>query len=92
MTVPNTDQRGGDYSEMSVAYRPSHADATYDFKYGVRAIQVLRMTMGRLEERRPYTLGPGPVVFPSLPTVALLFGIAIIRVKVLIKAVCAGWR
>jgi len=29
-----------DYSEIAVAYRPSHADATYDFKYGVRAIQV----------------------------------------------------
>ncbi|OEL14025.1 Chorismate synthase, chloroplastic [Dichanthelium oligosanthes] len=39
--VPNTDQRGGDYSEMAKAYRPSHADATYDFKYGVRAVQIL---------------------------------------------------
>lgn len=29
-----------DYSEMSKAYRPSHADATYDFKYGVRSVQV----------------------------------------------------
>ena len=26
---------------MSKAYRPSHADATYDMKYGVRAIQVM---------------------------------------------------
>lgn len=25
---------------MSKAYRPSHADATYDWKYGVRSIQV----------------------------------------------------
>ncbi|KHG23338.1 Chorismate synthase, chloroplastic -like protein [Gossypium arboreum] len=39
--VPNTDQRGHDYKEMSIAYRPSHADATYDMKYGVRAVQVL---------------------------------------------------
>lgn len=30
-----------DYSEMSMAYRPSHADATYDFKYGVRSVQVV---------------------------------------------------
>jgi chorismate synthase len=30
--VPNTDQRSADYSEMSAAYRPSHADATYDMK------------------------------------------------------------
>lgn len=29
-----------DYSEMLLAYRPSHADATYDFKYGVRSVQV----------------------------------------------------
>ena len=29
-----------DYSEMSIAYRPSHADATYDMKYGIRAVQV----------------------------------------------------
>lgn len=33
-----------DYTEISVAYRPSHADATYDFKYGVRAIQVKLFT------------------------------------------------
>jgi chorismate synthase len=26
---------------MSIAYRPSHADATYDMKYGARAIQVM---------------------------------------------------
>lgn len=25
---------------MSVAYRPSHADATYDMKYGIRAVEV----------------------------------------------------
>ncbi|CAI5979086.1 unnamed protein product, partial [Closterium sp. NIES-65] len=51
--VPNQDQRGGDYSEIAVAYRPSHADATYDFKYGVRAIQgggrsSARETIGRV--------------------------------------------
>ncbi|EPS63738.1 chorismate synthase 2, chloroplastic, partial [Genlisea aurea] len=51
--VPNTDQRGGDYSEMSIAYRPSHADATYDFKYGVRSVQgggrsSARETIGRV--------------------------------------------
>ncbi|KAE9451376.1 hypothetical protein C3L33_16754, partial [Rhododendron williamsianum] len=39
--VPNTDQRGQDYSEMSISYRPSHADATYDFKYGARSVQIL---------------------------------------------------
>ncbi|XP_060186615.1 chorismate synthase 2, chloroplastic-like isoform X2 [Lycium barbarum] len=42
-----------DYSEMSLAYRPSHADATYDFKYGVRSVQgggrsSARVTIGRV--------------------------------------------
>ncbi|GMP22677.1 hypothetical protein CsSME_00000594 [Camellia sinensis var. sinensis] len=42
-----------DYSEMSIKYRPSHADATYDFKYGVRSVQgggrsSARETIGRV--------------------------------------------
>ena len=37
--VRNKDQKSGDYSEMEQAYRPSHADATYDFKYGIRAVR-----------------------------------------------------
>lgn len=36
--VRNKDQKSQDYSEMELAYRPSHADATYDFKYGIRAV------------------------------------------------------
>ena len=35
--VPNKDQRPGDYSEMSQVPRPSHADYTYQMKYGTRA-------------------------------------------------------
>jgi chorismate synthase len=35
--VPNKDQRPGDYREMSRIPRPSHADYTYQMKYGVRA-------------------------------------------------------
>nr|AXP11716.1 chorismate synthase [Senna obtusifolia] len=53
VSVPNTDQRGHDYNEMSLAYRPSHADATYDMKYGVRSVQgggrsSARETIGRV--------------------------------------------
>lgn len=55
MMVKNKDQRSGDYlqNDMSVAYRPSHADATYDAKYGVRAIagggrSSARETIGRV--------------------------------------------
>lgn len=35
--VPNQDQRPGDYKEMSNIPRPSHADYTYQMKYGIRA-------------------------------------------------------
>ncbi len=36
MMVRNKDARSKDYSEMLAAYRPSHADYTYDAKYGFR--------------------------------------------------------
>lgn len=35
--VPNKDQRPGDYKEMADIPRPSHADFTYQIKYGIRA-------------------------------------------------------
>lgn len=53
VVVRNKDQKSDDYSEMAVAYRPSHADATYDFKYGIRAVagggrSSARETIGRV--------------------------------------------
>jgi len=36
MLIANEDQRSGDYREMEEAYRPSHADYTYDAKFGTR--------------------------------------------------------
>jgi chorismate synthase len=36
MVIPNEDMRPGDYREMREKYRPSHADYTYEAKYGVR--------------------------------------------------------
>ena len=36
LSIPNEDMRSGDYREMQEKYRPSHADYTYDVKYGVR--------------------------------------------------------
>ena len=35
--VRNKDQRPTDYSEMQKVFRPSHADATYQAKYGIQA-------------------------------------------------------
>lgn len=34
--VRNTDRRSGDYDELTYVYRPSHADFTYEAKYGLR--------------------------------------------------------
>lgn len=51
--VRNKDTRPQDYSEMAQVYRPSHADATYDAKYGFRNWQgggrsSARETIGRV--------------------------------------------
>lgn len=35
-TIKNTDQKSKDYSHIKDVYRPSHADYTYEKKYGVR--------------------------------------------------------
>jgi chorismate synthase len=37
MTIQNKDQRPKDYGEMRFVPRPSHADYTYQMKYGIRA-------------------------------------------------------
>ncbi len=36
MTIENQDQRSKDYSHIAKSFRPSHADYTYEAKYGVR--------------------------------------------------------
>lgn len=51
--VRNKDTRPQDYNEMAQVYRPSHADATYDAKYGIRNWQgggrsSARETIGRV--------------------------------------------
>ena len=53
MLVRNKDQRPGDYTDMAVAFRPSHADATYQVKYGIQA----RSGGGRASARE--TIGRG---------------------------------
>lgn len=37
LMLENKDARSQDYEDMKRVYRPSHADMTYDFKYGRRA-------------------------------------------------------
>jgi chorismate synthase len=51
--VKNKDQRPADYDEMRAVPRPSHADYTYQMKYGIRALSgggraSARETVGRV--------------------------------------------
>jgi chorismate synthase len=53
MLVRNEDARGSDYDEMRTKFRPSHADYTYQAKYGIRAWEgggraSARETVGRV--------------------------------------------
>ena len=53
MAVANEDQRSRDYDEIRDKFRPSHADFTYEAKYGIRAWQgggraSARETIGRV--------------------------------------------
>ena len=36
LQIQNTDARSRDYDNIALAYRPGHADLTYDAKYGIR--------------------------------------------------------
>ena len=67
--VPNEDARPEAYSEMETAFRPSHADYTYQAKYGVRNWQgggrssaretIGRVAAGAVAKRALATLHPG---------------------------------
>jgi chorismate synthase len=53
LMVPNRDQRPADYEQLDRAPRPSHADFTYQAKYGIRAASgggraSARETIGRV--------------------------------------------
>jgi chorismate synthase len=66
MLVHNTDARGKDYAAVERAYRPSHADYTYQAKFGIRAVAgggraSARETIGRVAAGAVAraVLGPG---------------------------------
>ncbi|MEQ1932821.1 MAG: chorismate synthase [Fimbriimonadaceae bacterium] len=53
MMVLNEDPRGRDYEELKQKFRPSHADYSYEEKYGIRAVEgggraSARETVGRV--------------------------------------------
>lgn len=67
--VPNTDARPEAYSEMETHFRPSHADFTYQAKYGIRNWQgggrasaretIGRVAAGAVAKKVLHTLYPG---------------------------------
>ena len=67
--VPNTDARPEAYSEMETHFRPSHADFTYQAKYGIRNWQgggrasaretIGRVAAGAVAKKILHTLYPG---------------------------------
>ena len=74
-TIPNRDAKPGDYSHLEGQYRPSHADYTYDAKYGVRdhrgggrssaretAARVVAGAIARQFFEQLYPQGPAPAV------------------------------
>jgi chorismate synthase len=74
--VRNKDTRPQDYDEMAQSYRPSHADATYDAKYGIRNWQgggrsSARETIGRV--------AAGAIAKKILATVAKVEIVAYVR-------------
>ena len=74
-TIENQDARSGDYSHNEANYRPSHADYTYDAKYGMRdhrgggrasaretAARVVGGALARQFLEQLYPQGPLPAV------------------------------
>ncbi len=81
MLVRSLDQRGKDYGEVVDRYRPSHADYTYDAKYGIRAIAgggraSARETVGRVAAGAVARAILGPLGVEVLAWVDEVAGIA----------------
>jgi chorismate synthase len=87
MLVRNEDQRGGDYDEMRTRFRPSHADYTYQAKYGIRAWEgggraSARETVGRV--------AAGAIARKLLGGIGVKIVAYVVQVHDLILPACAG--
>jgi len=77
--VPNTDARPSAYSEMETMFRPSHADYTYQTKYGVRNWEgggrssaretIGRVAAGAVAKKILRTLCPGIEILAYVTTI-----------------------
>ncbi|MEM0968122.1 MAG: chorismate synthase [Verrucomicrobiota bacterium] len=82
--VRNEDQRPSAYTEMETKYRPSHADYTYDAKYGIRNWQgggrasaretIGRVAAGAVAQKVIEALAPGLEVIAYVKSIKDIVG------------------
>ena len=66
LMIENVDQRSKDYSEVALAYRPGHADYTYDAKYGFRHFRGGGRSSARETASRVAAGGVARLVIPEV--------------------------
>jgi chorismate synthase len=69
LMIENTDQRSKDYGDVAKAYRPGHADYTYDAKYGFRDYRGGGRSSARETAAR---VAAGAVARLAIPEVSIL--------------------
>ena len=72
LTIDNVDQRSKDYSDVALAYRPGHADYTYDAKYGFRDYRGGGRSSARETAARVAAGAVARLVIPEVRIVAYL--------------------
>ena len=72
LMIENVDQRSKDYSEVALAYRPGHADYTYDAKYGFRDYRGGGRSSARETAARVAAGGVARLVIPEVRISAYL--------------------
>ena len=70
LMIENVDQRSKDYSEVAKAYRPGHADYTYDAKYGFRDYRGGGRSSARETAARVAAGGVARLVMPEVSIMA----------------------
>ena len=76
LMIENVDQRSKDYSEVALAYRPGHADYTYDAKYGFRDYRGGGRSSARETAARVAAGGIARLVIPEVRIRAYLVELA----------------
>ena len=73
LVIDNEDQRSKDYADVAKAYRPGHADYTYDAKYGFRDWRGGGRSSARETAARVAAGAIARLVIPGRPRSALIW-------------------